>query len=420
MNIILASIAAFLFLGLSLHKREWALYAVLLSLPAYLLRFSITGIPFTLIEVFVLILFFVFLGQYLLIEKKPLRSLIPNRYIAGGILLFWSAAGIALLTTTELTAGLGLFKAYIIEPVLLYIVFIHTITTPKQIRAVLLSLIMSASAISIIALIQYITGDGIPEPWNEWPGRRAVSVYGFPNAIGLFVAPILSAVIALTIFDTAPTKQRLLFFIPVIVLLTAALISARVEGGLVAVIAATGMVLLSTKYRWHTLIAGAFGLVGLLNYAPTRAILLFQDVSGDVRLALWKGTWNLLSHHPFTGAGLAGFQSLYDTYRLDSHVELLVYPHNIVFNFWAQLGLLGLIWLIAVIVIIVSSLRNTYKVAALRPFAVMLTAVFTSIAVYGLVDVPYFKNDLSLLFWIWLGILTVLWQIHEKGDSSVK
>lgn len=417
MNLLLASIASILFFGLALYKRQLALYTVIALLPAYLFRFTIANIPFTLIEVFILILCFVFIVQYFFVEKQTIRSLLPNRTITIGISLFFLAAIIALLTTTEFTAGLGIWKAYIIEPVLLYIVYIHTVHTTKDIRATILSLILSASVISIIAVIQYVTGDGIPEPWNAWPDRRAVSLYGFPNAIGLFVAPILSAAISLAIFDTAPRKQRLVFFIPVIIVLTAALIAARVEGAIVAVLAATIMTLLFTQYKKHTVVLSIGGLIALLSYVPTRTILLFQDVSGDVRLALWKGTWNLLKHHPFTGAGLAGFQTLYDTYRLPSHVELLVYPHNIFFNFWTQLGLLGLIWLLATIVVIIKIIYTVHATTILRPFSVMLAAVFTSIIVYGLVDVPYFKNDLSLLFWIWLGILTILWKIQHQSRS---
>ena len=34
-------------------------------------------------------------------------------------------------------------------------------------------------------------------------------------------------------------------------------------------------------------------------------------------------------------------------------------------------------------------------------------AVFVAIMLHGLVEVPYFKNDLALLFWIWMGLLIV-------------
>ena len=139
----------------------------------------------------------------------------------------------------------------------------------------------------------------------------------------------------------------------------------------------------------------------------TRDILLFRDVSGDVRLALWQGTGNLLAARPWRGAGLSGFPTVYAEYKLDKHVELLQYPHNIFLDFWVELGILGLAWLLATLLIYWRSLLGWYR-ARQDPEAIILAAVMVAIVVYGIVDVPYFKNDLSVMFWMWLGSAAIL------------
>jgi hypothetical protein len=48
---------------------------------------------------------------------------------------------------------------------------------------------------------------------------------------------------------------------------------------------------------------------------------------------------------------------------------------------------------------------NTLRLLESRSlFAVAYLASFTYIMIHGLVDVPYFKNDLSLMFWIFIAL----------------
>ena len=41
----------------------------------------------------------------------------------------------------------------------------------------------------------------------------------------------------------------------------------------------------------------------------------------------------------------------------------------------------------------------------------LLMATMVALLVHGLVDVPYFKNDLSVLFWLIVGSLIILEKI---------
>ena len=50
----------------------------------------------------------------------------------------------------------------------------------------------------------------------------------------------------------------------------------------------------------------------------------------------------MLAHHPIFGSGLSGFASAINPYR-NGYAELQIYPHNILLNFWAETGILGLV-----------------------------------------------------------------------------
>ena len=99
---------------------------------------------------------------------------------------------------------------------------------------------------------------------------------------------------------------------------------------------------------------------------------LVTDGFLDVALAMEPKENNLLMHRPWTGAGLASFPQVYEQYKLDKHTELLLYAHNIFLDFWAQLGILGLIWLILILAKFFISLAD-----ALRKIASLITSSAT-------------------------------------------
>lgn len=390
-----------LFAFLVWRAPKLAVYLILFSLPAYLIRFQIFSIPFTLLEAMILILFGIFFFRNI----RMIR--IGWWWIPCSLLLI--ASVIALFVSPDFQSGLGLFKAYIAEPMLFFIVCINLLET-KDFDHITTALGFSACLIAGIALFQYFTGFGIPDPWHEESVRRATSVYGYPNAVGLYLAP-LTALFFAKLVHRRTTRA---FACVVICCGLLGILASRTEGALIAVFIGAFFSLFLTKH-WR-LAGGAFALFLLLGFLvpQSRQVLLFQDVSGDVRLALWKGTWNLVQTQPLVGAGLAGFPMIYDRFRLPSHVELLQYPHNIFFDFWVELGILGLLWLIGINVWYffagIRAMRSDPPAAWIK----ILLAPMVATLIYGFVDVLYFKNDLSVLFWTWLALMIISLELYKN------
>jgi O-antigen ligase len=119
---------------------------------------------------------------------------------------------------------------------------------------------------------------------------------------------------------------------------------------------------------------------------------------------LWEGTRDLFLDRPVFAAGLSGFKELYAQKYFTCDAEPLEYPHNWVLNFWAETGILGLA---AFILLLVSYFRTVAQYLS-DPKKQWLALGFIAAMVYwlvhGLVDVPYFKNDLSLEFWVIVGL----------------
>jgi O-antigen ligase len=169
-----------------------------------------------------------------------------------------------------------------------------------------------------------------------------------------------------------------------------------------------------------------------------------MDLSGQIRKAQWNETWGMLQDgRIFTGSGLANYKQAVAPYHAegifvrDPHdpdwhrktvwneefrnsvwqpLEIYMYPHNIFLNFWVELGLAGMIlfiWIVGKFLYI--GLKNifTYRLgrnlkSKNRYFVLGLVCAMMVIVVHGLVDVPYFKNDLAVLFWLLVAMIGVL------------
>jgi O-antigen ligase len=121
-------------------------------------------------------------------------------------------------------------------------------------------------------------------------------------------------------------------------------------------------------------------------------------------------TGSMLKDNLWLGAGLGGYQTTVAPYHwnvliftneagklYEQPVEIYLYPHNIFFNFWSELGFLGMIAMITLIFITFwQSFINWWKTANddLLIAGLALLVLF----IHGLVDVPFFKNDLAFLF----------------------
>ena len=165
-------------------------------------------------------------------------------------------------------------------------------------------------------------------------------------------------------------------------------------------------------------------LPGVRGYVIEKAT--FSDLSGQLRVNIWKGSARLIKEQPILGAGLNGYQRLAPAYQERYYhpetnelisVETHPYPHNLFFTMWLELGLAGLfIFLLIIVRFFNKGFQKVKKQDAynLQFLIYGSMAAMVVILIHGLVDTPYFKNDLSILFWIIIGIVA---QVNHLDKS---
>ena len=206
------------FTFLSLKNPKLGITILFALLPTYLVRFSLFNIPSTLLECFILITIGIWIAhRRAWMERHPneqknltIHINAPEVFIA----FIFIAAFLSTIMAPNLPSALGILKAYFIEPFLLMLVVQSTMTTQKDKESIWNSLIASASFIGLLAILQVLTHIGIPPAWIT--ENRATSLYPYPNAVGLFLAPIVAfSIISLAqdvIIDRSSSNLRSLAY----------------------------------------------------------------------------------------------------------------------------------------------------------------------------------------------------------------
>ncbi|MHB8590020.1 MAG: O-antigen ligase family protein [Candidatus Dormibacteraceae bacterium] len=375
--------------------------------PAYVVRWHYGPYPTTLLETAILatlVAFAVETGR----GRQPLEWRTP---LVAPALLFILAGAISVLAAPSRVAALGLYRAYLIEPIAFAFVLMHVVSTARRALLLLLGFAAAgvvvgiANAIVVVAALHAHTYDVIQTP--------PVVIYTTANALALFLGPLIAVAASLFLHGTGRTV-RIMSGGFLLVAVPSMLLSFSRGGYLAMAAVAVGLALSHRRRLWllvATLVAGA--LVAFIPPIFHRLSVEFQNVGGTTffgragRLELWSATLQMLRHYPIFGAGLSGFADRVAPYWNANHPERFIDPHNIVLNFWVETGLLGLFafgWLL------VAAFRLSWQgwrgnSSDWRPIFLGILLALVAIVIHGLVDVPYFKNDLSLEFWALAGIL---------------
>ena len=415
-----------LFVVLAVKNLKWAIYLVVFALPSYLIRFEVAGLPMTLLEGMILILFAVWAVKK---RRGGGNGFWAAKFLYIGIFIFLLSATISVFVALDSRAALGIWKAYFIEPVLFFVVFINTIRK-EDCKNILSAMAGSVLVLTIVAFYQKLTGDFISNAfWAAEATRRVGGVYPYPNALALYLAPII--ILLLGFWARQPLKGKKncqnskgeLLHCHVVILFRLVIIAVGLlvvywtgsKGALLGILA--GLVFYALFYKGYKkyfitavilmVLVGLFFIQnGKINFKGN-----YQVEGGDsmsVRLEMWQEGWRMLLDRPVSGAGLGGYQAVMEKYHERKYIEIYLYPHNIFLNFWSELGSLGILGILGILVWFYRVGFRIYQWSVVGGrWSVVLMATKTTIIIYGLVDVPYFKNDLSVFFWILIGLLII-------------
>lgn len=427
----------------------WLLLLSLSALPWYVVRFAVAGVPMTLVELLILFTFGLWIVEELWAGRFRSWSKLGREisgvdfgkwWILAG-LLFFGGATISVGISPETMAALGIYKAYIVEPLLVGIVIWSVVRSEKAWWGIVGALALSMVQIIGLVFTQEFMGWPNFAPAEMRQGRPS-AVYNTANAVGLYLGPLLLLVAGagLGLMQSGFRARGWL----TVGLAIAGLVAVLFSESMGAIIAMGACLLLLFGF-W--LVIGQGQILGLIKrFAAPAAVLLIalygistigyvwwfnhppqvanpytrpDFTTMTIRQCTWEGTRLALEDAPLGGLGLAGFTTSYLAHAT-CDAEPFVYPHNMVLNAWAETGMTGLLafGLMGVLWLLTAWKLMLDPSVLWRWIGAGLSLGLLYWLIHGLVDVPYFKNDLSVLWWVLVALLLSAFRLRRTSATS--
>lgn len=371
--------------------------------PAYTVRWRVGFYPSTLLELAIVITVVVFL-----IEMRHQRARVELRTpLTVPALLLLGAGAISVVVAPDHRAALGLYRAFFIEPVAFFFVLGEVLRGARQAAWIIAGLAVAVVLLGIPNVI--VTLNAVRNHSLNVSGVPPVVIYQAANAVALIDVPVIALAASLLAYGCgrgmrAASALFLFFSVP-------ALFLTFSRGGYLALFLVAVVLALTHRRRLWLLGAVVVALIAVTRLEPIQRRLEHEfslsDPSNSLapRLQLWRITLQALKANPVFGGGISGFTHAIEPYR-GSYAELHIYPHNIFLDFWIETGILGLVAFVWLLVIAGRSVWHGWREGppTWRPIQLGVGLALVATIAHGLVDSPYWKNDLSLLFWILLGL----------------
>lgn len=273
----------------------------------------------------------------------------------------------------------------------------------------------------VLSILQYFFLWFLPNDWwgNTVEPKRAIAFFGHPNSLGLFLVPLLSARLPslLEIWKQKTYKSFWTHWTPWFLGVLSVGFSLS-RAGWIALFVTCGIFSVFKLKLKSLLIFGATSLIIftlILAYSPILQYrfsprVLLSSQSTSARPLLWSAGWRAILQSPLTGLGLGGFEKDFAKFQLPASIGTHASPHNFFLGMWVETGLMGIAFAICLFIFLIFNFIQSRTSQGLA-LSLFLLAFFLQ----GMVDVAYFRNDLSLVFWL---SLALFWPKDTASDLS--
>lgn len=382
-------------------------------LPLYVVRWKYGLISTTLLEILVLVT----IALYLVGRRREgtLGFSYRTPYDVP-ILLLLVAGACAVFVPPDRWHALGLYRAYFLEPIAIFYIGVDLLRRPGAIRSVLLGLGIGSSTFAALNVAAFFASFA---RGTFVLGSPPSALYTSAPEVAMYLEPPFGLAAGFVMF--ADQRRDRLLALAWMAFLVPALTLTLSRGAYVA-IAVLAVVAIATSRARLALAAAIVTVVVLLLQVP----LVREKFAGQFdladsqttirgRLSIFTDTLKMLKDHPIFGNGLGGYHYLFRGTTLE------IYPHDMWLTLWVEVGLLGLI---AFAIIFVGLLYRGWRAfpqatGFYRPVLWGALGGLVLWAVHGLVDSPYWKNDMSLEFWILAALELVAIRAVRQPASRV-
>lgn len=366
-------------------------------LPLYAVRWHYGPIPTTLLETLVLLTVLAYVAG--MVQEGSLRF---NRTpLDIPILLLLVSGVISIAVASDHRAAIGLYRAYFIEPVAIFYVAFDLLRVERHFRNLLIGFAAGSSAFALLNIVNFAV---VLARHRIELGAPPSAIYTSSNEVAMFLEPPLAFAAALVLLGSTRFDRRLGAAWGGVVLVALILTISRAMFLALAVYVVFAAIALVGRYRKQLLVAVAAAaaiFIAVIVIGANTPLVVYRLSplallnTSEGRYVLWEVTLQMMAKHPIFGLGLGGFRYVF-------HGFPEIYPHDLWLTFWVELGLLGLLAFAYIFFwLLVSGWRGLHRTEGFDRLLVWgALGAFVLWGVHGLFDSPYWKNDMSVEFWI--------------------
>lgn len=375
------------------------------------------------------------------------------------IFLLILASGFGLVVSYyggEFRLALGIFKGWVVMPVLYGIMLVFTLNSLEDKKKIFYSYMFSTLILSVWALYQVISKDFVTidgRASGPFASANYLALYIGPMVCGAFINfwqrvenklfsidtrdPRTGVAAYLGKFFDGETKDShydyAYFAFEVLVFLASslALMYSRSYGGMIGVVSAIFIyavyeIFFSQYRRFYgslfkklvVICAGAVLIVtamySQIGTQKAKDFLQFdRQSSSSVRIQVWTVAGILIKENPLFGIGLGGFENAYknnakEILGVEPYEKEMLHAHNLILSTYLNVGIFGVvavIWLFLAVFLRVGTKGFKSLNSAEKRFVSVIISMFIVIAIHGLFDQTFWKNDLALVWWTLIALI---------------
>ena len=335
------------------------------------------------------------------------------------ILVFILVVFISCLFSTNIATSMRPFFSKFLEHILLVFLFVSAFGKGrrKEIRIFFCIFIISTILLVADSAWQFAFGKDFLRGFS---GPPLVATLGDPNTLAGYLLLPFFMMLSFTGFKYENKRGNIyLLFIALSIALFLTLVFTYSRGAWIAFF--VGMlifVFLVRKRRyilWVLIISALMALTIFLSpiiMRQFRSIFTIYSTSGGIiRLSTWKISLDMIEDFPFFGVGLNQFKPALLIYSPEMY-RTVMHQHNMFLKIGTDAGLVGLCAFAWVMIKIFKMLFMGMKTSTKQSFGYWVClGVFCSLVatlVHGLVDATFFAPQVQTLFWILIGLVSVV------------
>lgn len=349
-----------------------------------------------------------------LAKKLIQRGSLPKTSLTIPVFIYLAICFASIFISSSFRISARTFWGKTIQDVAFFFVVADTLNSKRRLKIFVYLLLASVLLLTIDGIYQYFTHKDFirNRPFYQIP--RVHATFSSANDFGTYLAAILPFTL-IYFFNKSDFKRWVRFSsIGLSIMVVICLLLTVSRGAWFA--ALSGMLFMSIWIRAlgiFFLVIAIFIVLTQQFYFPflkTRLenFFTFVDTSSVDRMKIWGAALRMFKFSPWVGLGLGTFMHNFNKFVVGYYKQDIVpYAHNCYLQIASELGIIGLISFLAILVVFFSFGIETI-IYRKRTFSwYILLAGLASLLAYCLqmtVDTVFYSLDLGILFWMILGL----------------